>query len=486
MSTIRPLATVAILAALGIFLAMKIQQQPIASTAQLTGEWDDAPAFAGGAESAATTGQANAAPALGEAPSFGAPPTFGGQTDAPQDAEPDSGPSFPAPSFPEKSSPATPALPPLPTLPASDPTTAGATPSATGNTTPGYPTAGPSAVDPNQLNLPDLPLPDNIPQATYPGETPAPATVSGRVPSLGTATPDMATPEASPSESMAPASEPWSPPAAASAATSEAAAPPAASAYQPASSPYDSYDPSALGSAPTSEPVASEPGLSYASARPAIQAALDRDELPRAHRLLSQWYGDPKLTPDERSEVDRLLGQLAGTVIYSDKHLLQPAHQVQPGETLETIAAEHDSTWQLLGKINGVAKPDAIEPGQIIKIVPGPFSAVVNLSESEVVLSLDGLYAGRFPAQIDGANIDEGRWTVAGKQTQYQPGSPAADAQGYAKSLSLSSETSGGEIELGAMGDSGSMSKAKISVAARDLGDLFDILSEGSEVTVRR
>ena len=48
--------------------------------------------------------------------------------------------------------------------------------------------------------------------------------------------------------------------------------------------------------------------------------------------------------------MESLLGQLAGTVIYSTEHQLEPARVVKPGETLETIAKEYNVPWQLLGE----------------------------------------------------------------------------------------------------------------------------------------
>ncbi len=57
--------------------------------------------------------------------------------------------------------------------------------------------------------------------------------------------------------------------------------------------------------------------------------------------------------PTDTQKVETLLSQLAGTVVYSTEHQLEPARVVKPGETLETIAKEYNVPWQLLAKING-------------------------------------------------------------------------------------------------------------------------------------
>ena len=73
--------------------------------------------------------------------------------------------------------------------------------------------------------------------------------------------------------------------------------------------------------------------------------------------VLSAWYDDPTLGIEESQRLEELLGQLAGTVIYSQGDLLLPPHIVAPGETLPAIAATLAVPWQLLAKINGVDAP---------------------------------------------------------------------------------------------------------------------------------
>ena len=106
---------------------------------------------------------------------------------------------------------------------------------------------------------------------------------------------------------------------------------------------------SPLGAAPTSLPTAPA-DATFAASWPAIQSALDRRDLKQAHQLLSKWHGNETLSPAESQKVESLLGQLAGTVIYSTEHQLEPARVVKPGETLDTIAKEYNVPSQLLGQ----------------------------------------------------------------------------------------------------------------------------------------
>ena len=241
---------------------------------------------------------------------------------------------------------------------------------------------------------------------------------------------------------------------------------------------------------------------SYAMAKPAIQAKLQQGELAEAHLLLSQFYGDQPLTPDQRKELQGLLSQLAGTVIYSTEHLLEPAYTVRDGDTLVSIAQQYQVPWQLLANVNGVTVPDAVRPGQKLKVMRGPFMGMLNLSTGELTLLLQGRYAGKFTVMVPSmATFGEGEWLVEKKLAMPGSGSnisqtstvitppekPVVDRMLLLKStattqppasLSLGS-TSGLTSQAGS-------SAANIQMTQHDAQELSDILSVGSMVIIRR
>ena len=126
---------------------------------------------------------------------------------------------------------------------------------------------------------------------------------------------------------------------------------------------------------------------------------LEAGRYAEALAVLSVWYDDPSLSVEENHQLERLLGQLAGTVIYSTQDMLLPPHTVADGETLETIAKPLNISWKLLSKINGVA-PNELTTGQRIKVLRGPFDGVVSISRRRISLQVGGRYAGTFPAAI--------------------------------------------------------------------------------------
>lgn len=130
------------------------------------------------------------------------------------------------------------------------------------------------------------------------------------------------------------------------------------------------------------------------------QQHLTANDLPKALLTLSPWYSEATLTKDQESRCLQLLDQLAGTVIYSRESLMEPAHEVKAGQTLEAIADAYSVSDVMLAKINGISPPYALTIGERLKVVRGPFRATVSLFKSQLTLFAGPCYAGRFPVTI--------------------------------------------------------------------------------------
>ncbi len=405
MSAIRPLATIAMLMVLGYFLWTRINTPGLEATTEGELAAIDLPPLALDSGGAAPTMAAS-------------PPAFSPATAAAGESS--------VPEFEFGPTPATQAR-----------ASSGITPLTPADT----------------VAMPDLPpLPAEVPIANYADNQPSSGSVSGQVPSLGTAVPSSAV-----------ATRNALPPLDASDPLAEAAT---ATAGEPPMGVRDEF-------------AASE--SAFAAARTAIQAALERGELERAHLLLSGWYGDRSLTAAELQEVDNLLGQLAGTVVYSPEHRLEAPHTVQPGETLETIAQKYNVPWQLLAKINGVSQPSAVAPGQEFKVVRGPFSAVVDIERQQLALMVADRYAGKFSVKTEGDAASEGEWMITQKQ---MPSGYSSAAKQMV--LEPTGGAGGTSLVLGTASDSAPAAQGAIRVAPTDQEDLFDILSIGSKVIIRR
>ncbi len=170
---------------------------------------------------------------------------------------------------------------------------------------------------------------------------------------------------------------------------------------------------------------------------------------------------------------------------------------MKPGETLETIAKQYNVPWQLLAKINGIQSPDQLHPGQELKVVRGPFSAIVDLPRNEITLMLSDRYAGKFHVMVSpGVSLTDGQWLVDQKLT----GLPStADRSAYAttpiaaepsivlRNASPSAASATPTLVIASGSAPGfAANPPALRVSSQDAEELSDILSIGSRVTVRR
>jgi LysM repeat protein len=214
---------------------------------------------------------------------------------------------------------------------------------------------------------------------------------------------------------------------------------------------------------------------------------------------LSVWHDDPSLSIEESQRLEDLLGQLAGTVIYSQQDLLLPPHVVAPGETLPAIASQLAVPWQLLAKINGVDDPSRLVPGEHLKMLRGPFDAVVSVSRRRLSLQVGGNYAGTFPVVIGrhvqdrvGASlavVDVRRGDASSPSSPSAPSGPAAQVA-FVSPAASTSIVLGDGLSIEASEDpsvvADSAPQASLIVSARDLEELIDILGPGSQVLIRQ
>lgn len=218
---------------------------------------------------------------------------------------------------------------------------------------------------------------------------------------------------------------------------------------------------------------------------------LDKGELANVHQVLSAWFADSRLTPQEDMQLTELLDQVAGTVVYSRQAVLDPPHTVEPGETLERIAERYGVPWRLLAKINGLAQPEQLTPGQSLKVIRGPFEARIYLSRRELVLFVRDCYAGRFSLTVgsDAATApgvyrvcekfeSPSYYTPTGVISSGDPGNPLGRLW-----IGL-----GGRLGIHGPGQSDLPQHPNppgaFILSEKDIEDVYDILSVGSQVTI--
>jgi LysM repeat protein len=208
---------------------------------------------------------------------------------------------------------------------------------------------------------------------------------------------------------------------------------------------------------------------------------------------LSPYYNHIELTREEHIDLVDLLDALAGEVIYSTRHLLEPPFTVKQGETLEAIANRFHVSPETLMNINLMGESKVVLAGSKLKVLNGPFRADVNLNRGELTLFLGELYAGSFsisvgvePNPIEGTFqiIDRRRdRTYVGANSQILPASDSRNPYGgYWMNLGQDLSIHGSP----AIPTPGLENAGCISLAPLDAREVYSLLAQGSQVTIHR
>jgi LysM repeat protein len=221
-----------------------------------------------------------------------------------------------------------------------------------------------------------------------------------------------------------------------------------------------------------------------------VITTLREGRLAEGLQRLTLMFDDPRLTAEQNSRLRSLLGNLAGTVVYSRQHLLLPPYQIKPGDRLDTIADEYQVPAALLAKINAIADPDHPPVDQKIKVIHGPFMALVNLNQHEITLVVQQCYAGKFP--IIGVGKDtaamQGIYKVDRKSLDTPSHPSDIMHQGLAPLhhwIGFTSEQHESFGFCGANGPNAGDEPRGVMLSSGDAQELFDILSVGSSIVVR-
>lgn len=478
MNTLKTLVVLAVLAIVGYGLyvglnnGFQFQNTPAETPAWLTSEMGTSPGMPQVGMPQVGLGSQTTSPAPGLAQ--GIPSVAPGSGQIPQASYPSAGASYPS-AGPSPSSPTNnPAgAKPLPTNPA---------PENYANLPSGRPT-GPVAISPAGQTTsvattkstgiaappPSAPIANYNPPAGPEVNRPVGSNPNGPFPIQPTAPPVASVPGGTP--------------------------PPAAvTGGGPGSANFKSRPQTTLATAPNPQ-GAKDAGNSNSAFEVALQSArsqLQQGQMATALLTLSIWYEDPRIQAKQHEQLTNLLDRIAGSVIYSRKHLIEPAYRVRQGESLQQIANIHKIPEGLLRKINQIENRAAISPGQELKVVRGPFNATINSKKQQLTLWLGGRYAGRFTLVL-GPEFEQivGPFVVQDKTRMHRNHDNQPWIQlGPGYGLGAAPVSSGPQLGIAGMVNTGQVipgdRPGRIGVSSRDADDLFDILSQGSKVTIRR
>lgn len=226
-----------------------------------------------------------------------------------------------------------------------------------------------------------------------------------------------------------------------------------------------------------------------------IDDLISQGEDVLALRELSKVYWE---SPELRGQIRSRINSLSRRVYFQVQPHYMPPYEVQFGDRLETIAKQYQVPWQYLAKLNRT-NPQRLQAGKKLKVIQGPFSVVVDLSDFELTVHAHGYYVVRMPVGIGKDNSTPiGTFRVTDKVADpiyYGPDGviknddPSNPLGEHWIAISDENDTLQGYGLHGTI-DPNSIGKCEsrgcVRLHDQDIADLFDLLSIGSEVVIRR
>lgn len=123
-------------------------------------------------------------------------------------------------------------------------------------------------------------------------------------------------------------------------------------------------------------------------------AKKDAGNLLAARQSLNDALQSGQLSGNDVARSKGALGEINQVIVFSPKRFADDpyggTYSVQSGDLLKAIAERNDITWELLCRLNNLSDPRKLRAGQTIKLVKGPFHAVVTKHDFTMDLYLGG------------------------------------------------------------------------------------------------
>jgi lipoprotein-anchoring transpeptidase ErfK/SrfK len=114
------------------------------------------------------------------------------------------------------------------------------------------------------------------------------------------------------------------------------------------------------------------------------RAMIEANQLVEGRKLLNDALLSGKLSPADQQAAKELIGKANDVLVFSTRKIAGDpyvmSYTVQAGDRPGKIAAQHDVTWDFLGRINGISDSRRLRANAPIKVVRGPFHAIVSKS----------------------------------------------------------------------------------------------------------
>ena len=221
-----------------------------------------------------------------------------------------------------------------------------------------------------------------------------------------------------------------------------------------------------------------------------IDVFFESDQILEAHQELSEIYWK---NPEHRHLIQKQIDETATIIFTTPERRFAEPHFVDYGETLGSIAKKYNVPWQYLSRLNRV-DPEDLQAGQQLKVVQGPFGAVVDLDEFCLTVHAHGWYVHVYPIGTGAHDgTPTGEFKVEEKlenPTWYNPDGGIVEADDSENPLGEFWLGLGNHIGIHGTIDPDSIGKAVsrgcIHLDDGDIKEVFSLLNVGAKVIIRR
>lgn len=242
----------------------------------------------------------------------------------------------------------------------------------------------------------------------------------------------------------------------------------------------------------------------------AAQRLVSQNDRVGARKLLSQTLLSNNITPTQaqylRDELTIINNQLVFSPVADPNDPMTETYKIQSGDYLARIAARRElaTHWKLIARVNQISDPAKIRLGQNLKLIRGPFHAIVNKSAHRLDIyhgspadpsswlfirsfdvglgSNDGTPVGEFVVSQN--KLENPGWVnPRNAREQYDPDDPAnpigeywIGITGVGQYSSLTSLGIHGTIDANSIG--GDESMGCVRLAKGDIDTVYELLAE--------
>jgi lipoprotein-anchoring transpeptidase ErfK/SrfK len=244
------------------------------------------------------------------------------------------------------------------------------------------------------------------------------------------------------------------------------------------------------------------------------QARVAAGQIVDARAVVNEALQSGKLSDADTAAAKSLVAQINQTAVFGPRAAAGDAYcatySVRSGDSLARIAANYQTTWDLLARINHL-DPRRLRYGTNIKVIRGPFFAVVTKKTFTMDIYLGALPGGKGSMYVTSFSVGLGRddstptglWAIGPHAklrhpTYYPPeggqpieaDDPSNPLGGYwigltgvdGQAVGKSSYGIHGTIEPNSIGHQASM--GCIRLRADDIAMVFDLLVEGKSMVL--